>query len=272
MSEPSPAGSARSAGRATPTVAAVVIARNEEDNIAECLRSVAWADRLCVMLDSRTDDRTAALARQAGAEVVERPFVNFAAQRNTALETFEAEWIFFVDADERATPELEKEVRQVIQNEAVVGWWVPRRNYIWGRWIRHAGWYPDHQLRLLKRGQARYDPTKEVHEVVELSGAEGYLTNPLTHFNYATVRDFCQRQDYYAQYEATVLLSRAARPGAHRLLMQPLREFWRRYATLKGYRDGLHGLALSLLMSHYTFVAYWRARTMRQVHRTTEGC
>src|SRR5512136_3017274 len=120
-----------------PELAVVVLSKNEEHNITECLQSVNWADKLCV-LDSGSTDRTVELARQAGAEVQQRPFVNYADQRNAALEMFGAEWILFVDADERATPEVEREVRRVIGEEPTVGWWIPRRNYIWGRWIQHT--------------------------------------------------------------------------------------------------------------------------------------
>jgi len=243
-----------------PTLAVVVLARDEEENIQDCLYSVAWANQLCVLVDPRSTDHTVELALQAGAEVQQRPFVNFADQRNAALKIFEADWIFFVDADERGTPGLEAEVRRVIREESAVGWWVPRRNYIWGHWIRHAGWDPDYQLRLLKRGFAQYDPAREVHEVVILDGPDGYLQNPLIHYNYATLRQFLYRQDFYADYEASVLVKQGRRPRLHSLLLQPLREFRRRYLTLQGYKDGGHGLLLSILMAYYTFVAYWRAR------------
>nr|MBC7243705.1 glycosyltransferase family 2 protein [Chloroflexota bacterium] len=244
-----------------PELAVVVLTKNEESNIHACLQSVSWADRLCV-LDSLSTDRTVELARQAGAVVRQRPFVHYADQRNAALEMFAAEWIFFVDADERGTVELGEEIRRVIRQENAVGWWVPRQNYIWGRWIRHTGWYPDYQLRLLKRGFAQYDPTREVHEIVILNGPEGYLRNPLIHYNYATVRQFLQRQDFYASYEANVLVKQGIRPRPHNFVLQPWREFVRRYWTLQGYKDGGHGLLLSLLMAYYTFVAYWRARRM----------
>ncbi len=249
----------------TPRVAAVVLARDEEANLRDCLQSVAWADRLCVLLDPRTTDRTAEIAARMGAMVREHPFADFASQRNVALDVFEADWIFFVDADERCTPELAIEIRTALQHPSNVGWWVPRRNYVWGRWIRHAGWYPDHQMRLLRRGRARYDPTREVHEVVMLDGPHGYLRHPLVHYNYATVAQFLRRQDRYAHYEARVLLRKGVYPRPHSLALQPLREFVRRYITLRGYRDGAHGLLLCALMAYYTFVAYWRARRIGAV-------
>ncbi len=245
------------------TVAVVVMARDEEANIVDCLDSLRWADKLCVILDSRTTDRTGELSRRAGAEVREWPFVNFAEQRNAALQLFEADWIFFVDADERGTSGLGPEVRRVIQDQSVAGWWVPRRNFIWGRWIRHAGWYPDYQLRLLRRGAARYDPTRAVHELVILDGEEGHLEHSLIHYNYATIAQFLRKQNHYADYDASMLVNQGIRPRPHSLVLQPLREFVRRFWTLRGYRDGGHGLLLSLLLGYYTFVVYWRARRLR---------
>lgn len=242
------------------TLAVVVLARDEEANITDCLRSVAWADKQYVLLDARSSDQTAAYARAAGAEVHTRVFDNFAGQRNAALEMFPAEWVFFVDADERGTPELAGEVRRVMVDETRVGWWVPRNNMIWGRCIRHAGWYPDYQLRLLKRGHARYDPQRPVHEVVLLDGPEGHLQNALTHYNYATVQQFVRKQDQYAHLEARILVEQGIHPRPHNYVLQPLREFRRRYITLQGYKEGGHGLLLSVLLAYYTLVAYVRAR------------
>ena len=245
-------------------LAAVVLTRNEEHNIADCLGSLAWADQLLV-LDSNSTDGTVELAQRAGANVQQRAFVNYADQRNAALDLVQADWVFFVDADERATPELASEVRTAIESSSIVGWWVPRRNLIWGKWIQHAGWYPDYQLRLLKRGSARYDVARPVHEVVLLDGPEGWLKNPLIHHNYQTVGQFLRKQDAYATFEAHILREKAVHPRPHSLILQPLREFWRRYVTLQGYKDGGHGLALCCLMAYYTHLAYRRARSIPDV-------
>jgi len=239
----------------------VVLTRNEEDNIADCLKSVAWADEL-IVLDSFSDDRTVEVARENGARVVQHPFENWAVQRDYGLQLPENEWLFFVDADERGTPELAQEVLRVIQEKSPVGWWVPRRNYIWGKWIRHAGWSPDYQLRLLRRDKARYDPTREVHEVVILDGEEGFLENTLKHYNYHTVAQFLSKQDFYSSYEADILFKQGIHPKPYTFLLQPIREFWRRYVKLEGYRDGGHGLLLSLLLGYYTFLTYLRLRIL----------
>ena len=257
----------------SPTVplklAVVVLARDEEANIKECLQSASWADSLHVILDPRSTDGTAALAERAGAEVIPQPFVNFAAQREAALEAVDSDWVFFVDADERAGPELGTECRGAIQDPDVVGWWVPRRNYMWGHWIRHAGWYPDHQLRLLRRGRAHYDPSREVHEVVVLDGSQGWLSTPLVHYNYSSLTQFVAKQDYYAHYEAAILAQEPANLRPRRLVAGPIREFWRRYVTLQGYRDGLDGLVLSALMGYFVGVAHWRA--MNQLSQSVES-
>jgi hypothetical protein len=238
-------------------VSVVVLTRDEAENIAACLDTVQWADETLVV-DSLSDDDTVEIARSKGARVRERPFDNYPLQRNAALEIASSDWVFFVDADERVTPELAREIRLVIGQGDVDGWWVPRKNYIFGAWIRHAGWYPDYQLRLLRRGKARYDERREVHELVELEGQAGYLQNPLIHYNYSTVKEFRQKQDRYTDYEVRMLLEDGQRAKPWNFVLQPFRQFRWRYFTLRGYRDGWRGLLLSLLMAYYELVRYSR--------------
>ncbi len=239
----------------------VILTKNEEENISECIESVSWADEVLV-LDGGSTDSTVEIAKGLGCRVVERNFKNFADQRNAALDLVESDWVFFVDADERVTPELASEVRRVIREGGKEGWWVPRHNYIFGRLTLHAGWYPDYQLRLMKRGKARYDPTREVHEIVILEGEEGYLESPLIHYNYDSLSQFIKRQDFYTDYDAKILFKQGVSPKPHNFILQPLRQFFWRYFTLKGYKDGLHGLLLSLLMAYYNLVMYIRLRRL----------
>jgi len=240
-----------------PELTVVILTKNEEQNIVACLESVAWADRR-VIVDCHSEDATVSLAAKMGAQVLAHPFRNFADQRNYALAAVPSDWIFFVDADERATPELAAEVRRVIEDPTVNGWWVPRRNYIWGRWIRHAGWSPDYQLRLLRHGCARYDPERQVHEVVLLDGRAGHLQNPLIHYNYQTIGQFVHKQRQYSELEAEILWQQGEQRRWRKLISQPWREFWRRYVTLRGYKDGSYGLLLSVLLGYYRFRAYVR--------------
>ena len=236
------------------TIEAVVLARNEESNLRDCLRSLLWTDALTVFDDGSEDD-TVAVALELGARVVRRRLRDFADQRNAALEGATGDWVFFVDADERSTPALADEVRSLL-GRPEAGWWVPRDNYIFGKLTRYAGWYPDYQLRLLRRGAARYDPSRPVHETVLLDGLAGHLTNALVHYNYRSVRQFFAKQRRYARLEAQALSDQGVRAKPHSLILQPMREFRRRFLTLGGYRMGGHGLLLSLLLAYYTFLAY----------------
>jgi hypothetical protein len=238
-----------------PVIEAVVLAHNEEENLPDCLRSLLWADALLV-IDDCSQDRTAQIAGAMGARVVAHPFHDYAEQRNAALAAAEGDWVFFVDADERATPELAQEIRQVVHGSQA-GWWVPRDNYIFGRLTRHAGWYPDYQLRLLRRGRASYDSTRMVHETVLLDGEAGWLQHSLIHYNYRSLRQFLAKQSRYAALEAESLRQQGVAPKLHSVVLQPVREFRRRFLALEGYRDGLHGLCLCLLLAYYNARTYW---------------
>ena len=240
-------------------IAAVILAKNESKQIQECIESVRWADRV-VVVDTFSTDDTVVLAKAAGAEVYQHRFEHYAQIRNVALETVESPWIFFVDADERATPEIEMEIRQVTSERAENGWWIPRQNYIFGRLTRGAGWSPDYQMRLLRRGQAHYE--RPVHEIVVLEGKEGHLQNPLIHYNYETVAQFHAKQARYTDLDASILHRQGVRPRIYTPVTQSLRLFFRRFFILKGYLDGLHGLQLCFLLAYYKAVKYHKLKQL----------
>ncbi|MBN2303306.1 MAG: glycosyltransferase family 2 protein [Anaerolineae bacterium] len=237
-------------------LAAMIIALNEETHIRDCIASVQWTDRVVVILDPRSQDRTRELAETAGADIIENPFQNFAQQRNDALDAVEAEWILFVDADERSSPAQAAEIRTLIAKGEHNGYWIPRHNYIFGKLTRYTGWYPDYQLRLLKRDKAHYDPAREVHELVQIEGEAGYLTEPFVHYNYQSMAQFREKQSRYVRYDARILKEQGIQPRPHKFITQPVRQFIWRFITLKGYKDGLHGLRLSLLMAWYELQKY----------------
>jgi glycosyltransferase involved in cell wall biosynthesis len=250
--------------RAPVELAAVVLTHDEVQHIGECLDSLAWAGER-VVVDDGSRDGTVDMARARGARVVHHSFESFSAQRNAALDAVDAEWVLFVDADERCTPALADEVRRVIAYEgerARAGWWIPRHNYMVGHRMRGGGWYPDYQLRLLRRGRARYDPARPVHEVVLLDGEAGYLESPLVHYNYDTVAQFRQKMGRYTAYEAEILRAQGVRPRPWTYATMPVREFWRRFVTLQGYRDHVYGLLFCGLMAWYTFETYLRLRSL----------
>jgi hypothetical protein len=246
-------------------VTAIVPTLNEEHNILDCLGSLAWADHR-VVFDCFSTDGTVRLALQAGAEVLQHPFENYAQFHNAAMERVEAAWILFVDADERATPALAQEVRAVTDGtREEVAWAVPRHNYIFGRLTLGAGWYPDYQTRLLLRGHVRWE--RPVHEVAIVDGPQGCLQNPLIHYNYDDLADFVDRQDRYTDVDAGILFEQGLRPSFYTPYTQAAWQFWWRFVTLRGVRDGLHGLWLSMLMAYYEAVKYRRLARLWQTER-----
>ncbi len=250
-------------------VTVIIPARDEEHEIVDCLASVAWAEQRIVFVDDRTTDRTAVLARQAGAEVVLHPFEHFAQFHNAAmaLEQITTDWILFVDADERVTPALADEIRRVLaeKGRAEVLWWIPRHNYIFGRLTLGAGWYPDYQARLLRRGCAHWE--RPVHEFAVADGPEGYLQAPLLHYNYRDLPDFIARQRRYTDIDAGILFAAGTRPRRYTPYTQAARHFWWRFVTLRGVRDGLHGLRLSLLMAYFEAVKYRKLARLWQIDK-----
>jgi glycosyltransferase involved in cell wall biosynthesis len=241
---------------------AVILTKDECDHIMPCIDALrGWTDAV-VVWDSGVDEEVCRLAQQAGAIVVQRPFDNFAAQRQAALDTIRAEWILFVDVDERATPALAAEIHDRLTKDAgarppVNGYWLPRRNFIAGVETRGNGYYPDYQLRLLRRAASHYDP-RPVHEIVTVEGRERYLEQPLVHYNYRDWAHFHAKQRAYARFEAQNLRAQSIYPRPHNFVLQPLREFRRRFFTLRGWRDGRHGLRLSLWLAwYYGFMPYW---------------
>ncbi|MCX6044186.1 MAG: glycosyltransferase family 2 protein [Chloroflexi bacterium] len=251
-------------------LAAVILTTNEAHNITACVGSVrGWVDAVIVW-DGGSTDATCALAKKAGALVVQRPFDNFAAQRQAVLDTIEAEWILFIDADERVTPALAREIMAAVQDNAVTpsnrpaGYWIPRRNFIVEHETRGGGFFPDYQLRLLKRQLAHYPLAQEVHEFAKVTGEVERLAEPLLHYNYTSWRQFYRKQRTYAAYEARILAARGIRPRPHNFILQPLREFYRRFVTLRGWQDGWHGLYLAgLLAWYYGLQPYWLLLTDR---------
>jgi glycosyltransferase involved in cell wall biosynthesis len=252
------------------TLAAVILAYNEEHNIQDCIASVTWADRVVVVVDRRSADHTVDFARAASAEIIENAFQNYAQQRNAALNAVQADWILFVDADERVSPALAEEIRTTITKAAHNGYWIPRHNYIFGKLTRHTGWYPDYQMRLLRREKAHYDPDRKVHEIVILEGEPGYLSESFIHYNYTNFAQFVEKQNRYVQYDAQILKEQGVQPKPHKFITQPVRHFIWRFVTLKGYRDGLHGFRLSVLMAWYEMQKYVHLQRLYRSERDAQ--
>lgn len=268
----------------------IVPVKNEELNLSACLASVSFADEIWVV-DSGSTDGTGAIARQAGAEVVQFAYAGgFPRKKNWALANlpFKNEWILLIDADERVTPELEAEIRAVLATErGVDGYYINRKLIFLGRWIRHCGWYPSWNLRLFRHRLGRYERLEtdavenagdvEVHEHVVLDGRAEYLRHDLLHEDFKSVYHFIERHNRYSNWEAKVYHNFAhgiegrARIGASlfgsplerkrfikrlwaRLPFRPLLRFIWMYVIKAGFLDGRPGLIFCTLMTMHEAV------------------
>ncbi len=238
--------------RSRATISATVITLNEERNIRACLDSLAWCDEL-IVVDSVSSDQTVALARQQGARVIARPFTNYADQKNFALAQASMDWILSVDADERVTPDLAAEIIAALANPGdVVGFFLPRRNHIFGRWINHGEWWPQHKLRLIRRSQGHWQGV--VHELLVVHGPVRYLYAPLLHYSPETINDFVHTTERYATMEAQASYAAGARSSLWKMLLYPSALFAYEYIWRLGVLDGYHGLVLAILMAYYSFL------------------
>lgn len=172
-------------------LSAIVIVHNGEHDIADCLRSLAWVDEI-IIVDDESTDRTVAIAAQYTNKIFHSCGKGFADNQNFAADQTTGDWILHLDADERVIPELEAEIKEVIASpEAADGYYIPRRTFWLGRWIKHGGWYPDYALRLFRKSKARC--VGIIHEHVVVSGSEGRLENPMLHYSYPSVQAHVER-------------------------------------------------------------------------------
>jgi glycosyltransferase involved in cell wall biosynthesis len=234
-------------------VSVVVVTLNEEERLRPCLESVAWADEI-VVVDAESSDKTVQLAREFTDRVVVRPWPGYAAQKNFGLEQATGDWILSLDADEEVPRELREEVFATLEaGGCAAGYQIPRRNIMWGRWIRHGGLYPDWQLRLFRRGQGRF-VARAVHESVDVTGTVGRLRNPLLHRSYRDLADFLARADRYSTLAAEEWV-RSGRPArATDLVLRPAGRFLSMYLARGGFLDGWRGFLLAVLYAYYVFV------------------
>jgi glycosyltransferase involved in cell wall biosynthesis len=235
-------------------VTAVVLARNEAVHLPDCLSSLQWAADL-IVLDSGSTDDTVTIAELNGARVEFHEFENYSRQRQHALGLVQTRWVLFVDADERIPAPLADEIVAAASRLDHSAYWIPRHNYFWGRLISGGGWWPDYQLRLLEVERCRFDPDRAVHEVAAVDGSSGHLTTAMIHLNYDDWSEFTSKQAEYAELEAARRLAEGEIPRAHNFVLQPVREFWRRFWRLRGWKDGATGFRLCLAMAWFEFVA-----------------
>jgi len=220
---------------------------NEERAIEDCLRSVDWADEILVV-DSFSTDATLEIARRYTDRVLQHEYIYSAAQKNWAIPQASHEWVLIVDSDERVTPGLRDEIMALLEGEpAFDGYWIPRRNYLFGREIRHCGWGADTVLRLFKRDKGRYSD-KRVHAEVAISPA-GRLTNHLEHHTISSVSDWIAKINKYSSWKAMDKHEKGmVLPVAH-LVFRPPARFIKDFVIRLGFLDGWRGFLIAALSS-----------------------
>jgi glycosyltransferase involved in cell wall biosynthesis len=252
-------------------VSVLILARDEAANLPGCLGSVAWADEIVVVVDRASRDASQDIARGGADIVAVRTFDDFAAQRNAALGLASGDWVFAVDADERATPELAREVRRVTADPhaAHAGYRVPITSEILGRPFRYSGTQHDRPLRLFRRGAGRW--VGAVHETVALRGTAGGLEHALTHRTIPDMRTFLAKINKYTDLEA-IGLAREGRPcRAVDLAVRPAWTFLKLYLGKQGFRDGPEGLAFCALSGVSVAVRHWKHRELVRGGHVSSG-
>jgi glycosyltransferase involved in cell wall biosynthesis len=208
------------------SLSVVIITLNEEANLARTLPSVAWADEI-IIVDSGSTDGTREIAGSFHAKFFEESWKGFGAQKNSALEKASGDWILSLDADEEVEPALADEIQQTLAaNPSVTGFWIPRKNFFLGRWIRHGGFYPDPKLRLFRRGAGSFEE-RLVHEDMRLQGATARLKNHLLHHAYPTLETYLEHMNRYSSLGAEMLVSRPTEePARHPRTMSEKSAKW----------------------------------------------
>lgn len=258
------------------TITALVPTFNEEHNIGECLSCLTWADEI-IVVDSFSTDRTVEIANGFTDAVYQHEYVNSATQKNWAMDNLpiKGDWTIIVDADERIVPELAAEIQEALATNRAdyAGYFINRRNYFCGKWIRGCGWYPSYNLRLFRTGRGHYED-REVDADLCVEGKVGYLGRDMLHFTYPTISDFIKKIDRYTRWEAA---ERSKIQPEHQGVddmrgqsvgwrlkrwvkrtcpagLKPLVVYLYMYLWERGFTDGRHGLMLSRLYSYQEFL------------------
>lgn len=242
------------------TLSAVIITRNEEAMLADCLRSVAFADEI-VVVDSLSSDRTVEIARAHGARVLETTdWPGFGPQKNRAIELATGDWILSIDADERVTPELASEIRAAVRSaDAVAGYQLSRLSRYCGRYMRHSGWFPDHITRLFQRGRARFSDDL-VHERVIVDGAVGRLNGLLLHESFGSLEQVLDKVNRYSSLSARQMAAAGKRGSLVAAVLHGLGAFVRTYLLKAGFLDGREGFMLAVSNAegaYYKYLKLW---------------
>lgn len=251
-------------GSESSRISAVIIVKNEEMMIANCIDTLRWCDEI-IIVDDHSSDRTPELAEQAGAIVVKNTGKTFASARNTGREVANGQWLLYVDADERATPALMRAVRSVVQDPAAAeAYQIPRRNIHYGSWLQFGGWGSDAVVRLFRRSALK-TWRGDIHEHAEITGAERRLSEELIHLTHRSVRDGLEKSIHWTAIEARLLFAAGHKPiGMVRLLSIPIRSFLKSMIKMQAFKDGAPGWIEAMVQAMNRFLVYAQLWELQQ--------
>lgn len=250
-------------------ISCVIITYNESINIRRCLASASWADEI-IVVDSKSEDGTASIAKEYTPKVFTQEWLGFARQKEFACGLASFEWILSIDADEVVTSELAQEIRQKIDlYPEIYGYWIRRRSRFLNRWIKHA-WQPDWVLRLFRKGEGFFEE-KQVHEGVTLKGQTARLEGKIEHYPFENLSHNLKKLDQYSTLSASQLMGRRKGGILLKLVFSPILGFFKTYILKQGFRDGVPGLILSGLHSYYIFTKYAKCWELKNTKETQEG-
>ena len=242
----------------------VVITKNEETRLRECLESVSqWAGEIIVVDDFSTD-KTLEIAREYTPRVYQRAMDVEGKHRNYAYGLANHEWVLSLDADERVTLELEAEITALLShNPTCNGYTIPRKNFMGDTWVRYGGMYPSAQLRLFRKNKFRYDELAEVHPQAYMEDPRGTLKCDILHYTYRDFTDAIAKMDRQTDLEAKKWFRENRKVGVFSVMRKTIDRFWRAYFSKQGHKDGVIGLFLAVNSGMYQFLSfakYWELK------------
>lgn len=233
-------------------ITGVVLTKNEEKNIVDCLESLSFCDEV-IVVDDNSIDRTQEVARLQKARVITRPLAgDFSKQRNFALSQAKNSWVLFVDADERVSEPLKEEIVRVVKNEEVNGYFLPREDELFGRRLTHGELQGIKLLRLGQKNKGEWIGV--VHERWEIKEPTGTLKNPLVHIPHTTLSEFLSEINFYTTLRANELKKQGVTSSFLTVLLYTKGKFFQTYILKLGFLDGMPGFVLSIMMSFHSFL------------------
>jgi glycosyltransferase involved in cell wall biosynthesis len=246
-----------------PTISAIIITKNEEARIEQCLKSLCWVDEIIVVDSGSTDSTVKICQSYPNVKLSEHFWEGFGRQKNKALSLAAGEWIFSIDADEIVTEELALEIQKTISHPDFEGYFIPRKNFYRGQWIEHSGWWPDPVLRLFKKAKGQFSD-RPVHETVEVNGKQGKLSCCLEHHSFNCIADFLRKADSYSSLGARMMLQQGKRSSVALALVKSAATFFKTLVLKRGFLDGYVGILISFSNAVGVFYRYMKCLELKQ--------